>query len=192
MALNGLALLGLLASTTVLAEVQPGFYVGAGVGTAKVEQDTITDEDFGDFTFDSDDTAFKLFGGYNFNQYFAVEAAYFDGGAPEDTVVSFPGARGTLEIGLSGLIVSALGRIPLGDVFSVYGKLGLASYDVDLKGRVNGDTVGSESFSEDDVSYAVGASINVGASFELRAEYEAISIEDGDFNMITANGVFRF
>ncbi|HEY0683280.1 MAG TPA: outer membrane beta-barrel protein [Steroidobacter sp.] len=192
MALNGLALLGLLASTTVLAEVQPGFYVGAGVGTAKVEQDTITDEDLGDFTFDSDDTAFKVFGGYNFNQYFAVEAAYFDGGAPEETIVAVPGARATLEIGLSGLIVSALGRLPLNDAFSLYGKLGLASYDVDFKGRVNGDTFATDSLSEDDVSYAVGASINVGASFELRAEYEAISIEDGDFNMITANGVFRF
>lgn len=101
-------------------------------------------------------------------------------------------ARGTLEIGLSGLIVSALGRIPLGDMFSLYGKLGLASYDVDFKGRVNGDTVASDSISEDDVSYAVGASFNIGSSFELRAEYEAISIEDGDFNMLTANGVFRF
>lgn len=187
MALNGLALLGLLASTSVLAETLPGFYVGAGVGKATVELD-----DADGFGFDSDDTAFKVFGGYNFNQYFAVEAAYFDGGEPEETVISVPGARGTIDIGFTGLIASAVGRLPVGDVFSVYGKLGLASYDVEIKGRVNGDVVAEDEGSEDDVSYAVGAAFNLGTSFELRAEYEAISIDDGDYNMLTVNGLYKF
>lgn len=187
MALNGLALLGLLASSTVLAEIQPGFYAGAGVGKATIELD---DED--GFGFDSDDTAFKVFGGYNFNQYFAIEAAYFDGGAPEETVISVPGARGTVEVGTTGLIASVLGRVPLGDMFSLYGKLGFASYDAEVKGRVNGNVVAEEDGSDDDVAYGVGAAFNLGPSFELRAEYEAISISDGDFNMLTVNGLFKF
>jgi OmpA-OmpF porin, OOP family len=187
MALNGLALLGLLASSTVLAETQPGFYAGAGVGKATIELD---DED--GFGFDADDTAFKVFGGYNFNQYFAIEAAYFDGGAPEETVISVPGARGTIEVGTTGLIASVLGRVPLGDMFSLYGKLGFASYDAEIKGRVNGNVVIEEDGSDDDVAYGVGAAFNLGASFELRAEYEAISLSDGDFNMLTVNGLFKF
>jgi OmpA-OmpF porin, OOP family len=77
MALNGLALLGLLASTTVHAETQRGFYVGAGIGQASIERD--------DSDFDADDTGFKVFGGYNFNQYFALEATYLDGGEPDQT-----------------------------------------------------------------------------------------------------------
>jgi OOP family OmpA-OmpF porin len=187
MALNAMALLGLLASSTVLAEIQPGLYVGAGVGKATIELD---DED--GFGFDSDDTAFKVFGGYNFNQYFAIEAAYFDGGAPEETVISVPGARGTIEVGTTGLIASVLGRVPLGDMFSLYGKLGFASYDAEIKGRVNGNVVAEDDGSDDDVAYGVGAAFNLGASFELRAEYEAISISDGDFNMLTVNGLFKF
>ncbi|HEY5759592.1 MAG TPA: porin family protein [Steroidobacter sp.] len=187
MALNGLALIGLLASTTVLAEIQPGFYVGAGVGTATIELD---EQD--DFSFDSDDTAFKVFGGYNFNPYFVIEAAYFDGGAPEETVIVVPGFRGTVEAGTTGLIASVIGRAPIGDIFSLYGKLGFASYDVEIKGRVNGDVVSEDEGSDDDVTYGVGAAFNFGPSFELRAEYEAISISDGDFNLLTVNGLFKF
>jgi OOP family OmpA-OmpF porin len=188
MALNGVALLGLFASTTVLAEIQPGFYVGAAVGKATVE----IDDDAGGSGFDADDTAFKVFGGYNYNQYFAVEAAYFDGGTPEETIIVVPGFRGTVDVGLSGLIGSVIGRLPLGDAFSVYGKLGFASYDIEIKGRVNGDVIDEAEGSEDDVTYGVGAAFNVGSSFELRAEYEAIAIDDGDYNMLTVSGLYKF
>jgi OOP family OmpA-OmpF porin len=190
MAASGLALLGLLASTTVLAEIQPGFYVGAGVGTATIELDE--DESVAGFKFDSDDTAFKIFGGYNVNKYFAVEAAYFDAGKPEETVISVPGARGTIEVGTTGLIVSALGRLPLGDMFSLYGKLGVASYDVEIKGRVNRNVVSEADSTEDDVAYGIGGAFNIGPAFELRAEYEAISISDGDFTVLSVSGLYRF
>jgi OmpA-OmpF porin, OOP family len=188
MALNGLALLGLLASSNVLAEIQPGFYAGAGVGTAKLEIDGDEDID----AFDADDTAFKVFGGYNFNQYFAVEATYFDGGKPEESFSIAPGFNGSVEFNTTGLIASVLGRVPLGEVFSLYGKLGFASYDVEAKGRLNGDVVFEDDGSDDDVAYGVGAAFNLGSSFELRAEYEAISISDGDFSVLSVNGLFKF
>jgi OOP family OmpA-OmpF porin len=188
MAVNGLALIGLLASTTVLAANDPGFYVGAGVGKAALEFDA---DEVG-FEFDSDDTAFKVFGGYNFNQYFALEATYFDAGAPEETLISGPGGRGTIEVGTTGLIASVLGRIPVGEVFSLYGKLGFASYDAEIKGRVNGNVVAEDDANDDDVAYGIGAAFNLGPSFELRAEYEAISLSDGDLTMLTLNGLFKF
>lgn len=190
MAASGLALLGLLASTTVLAEIQPGFYVGAGVGSATLELDE--DEELPGFKFDSDDTAFKVFGGYNINQYFAVEAAYFDAGKPEETVIVVQRNRGTIEVGTSGLIASVLGRVPLGNMFSLYGKLGLASYEVEIKGRVNGDVVSEADDTEDDVAYGIGGAFNIGPSFELRAEYEAISISDGDLSMLSVSGLYKF
>lgn len=190
LALNGLAMLGLLASTSALAEIQPGFYAGVGLGTAAIELDA--DSALDDFKFDSDDTAFRVFGGYNFNQYFAIEATYFDGGEPEETVISGPGVNGTVGLGTTGLITSMLGRLPLGEVFSLYGKLGFASYDVEGKGRVNGDVVYELDGSDEDVAYGVGAAFNFGSSFELRGEYESISISGGDFTLLTVNGLFRF
>ena len=182
MALNGLALLGLLASTTVLAETQPGFYAGASIGQASIEID--------DTDFDADDTGFKVFGGYNFNQYFAVEATYFDAGKPDE---SFRAGNVTAsdEVAIEGVNVSALGRLPLGDVFSLFGKLGFASYDGEASGRVGNQTIVSGSGSDEDLSYGVGGAFNFGA-FELRAEYEAIDISDGNFNFLSIGGVYKF
>lgn len=177
MALNGLALLGLLASTAVLAETQPGFYVGAGVGQATTEIDG---------GFDADDTAFKVFGGYNFNQYFGVELTYFDGGEPDERA-----GLGRIEVSTTGLNASAVGRLPVSNVFSLIGKIGFASYESDFKARVGNTTVFSESGSDEDLSYGIGGVFDLG-SFELRAEYEALDISDAEFNVLSVGGVYKF
>jgi OOP family OmpA-OmpF porin len=178
-ALNGLMLVGVLASASALADVQPGFYVGAGVGKASVEVD--------DTGFDADDTAFKVFGGYNFNRNFAVELSYIDGGKPDDRF-----GVGRVEVSIDGFNLSALGRLPVNDVFSVFGKLGYASYDGEVKGRVGNSVVASGDGSDEDISYGVGASFNVGTAFEVRGEYEAIDISDGSFKLLSVSGVYKF
>lgn len=178
-ALNGLALLGMVAGTSALADTQPGFYVGAGIGQATIEVD--------DVGFDADDTALKIFGGYNFNSNFAVEAAYFNGGEPEQRF-----GAGSVEVGLDGLNISALGRLPFNDVFSVFGKIGFASYEVDVKGRVGNNVVASDSGSDEDLTYGIGAAFDFGPAFALRAEYEAIDISDGSVTMLSVGGVYKF
>jgi OmpA-OmpF porin, OOP family len=177
-ALNGMVLLGVLAGATAVADTQPGFYAGAGLGQATIEIDG---------GFDADDTAFKIFGGYNINQNFAVELAYFDGGSAEQSVVG-----GSVDVSTDGLIVSALGRVPVGDAFSLFGKLGFASYDAQIDGRVGNQVVASESGSDEDLAYGIGGAFNLGPSFELRAEYEAISISDGDFTILSVSGLYKF
>jgi OOP family OmpA-OmpF porin len=178
-ALNGVALLGLFAGTTALADTQPGFYVGAGVGQATIEVD--------DIGFDADDTAFKVFGGYNFNQYFAFELAYFDSGKPDQNF-----GPGNLEVALNGINISGVGRLPLGEVFSLFGKLGYASYDGEITGRVGNQTVAGGDSSDEDLTYGIGGAFNIGPSFELRAEYEAFDISDGAFNILSVSGLFKF
>lgn len=182
--LNGLALLGLLASATALAQTESGFYVGAGIGSATVET-----EDLG---FDDSSTAFKVFGGYNISRHFAVEAAYFDGGESKDELagMSFVGST---KVSTSGVNLAALGRLPVNDDFSVYGRLGLVSYDVDTDIRINsrfGSSVTKQSLSEEEVFFGVGAAFDISRSFGLRAEYE--SIADGDLTMLSISGLFRF
>ena len=177
--LSGLALLGMFAGANALAEVQPGFYVGASVGQASIEID--------DDLFDGDDTAFKVFGGYNFSPNFAVELTYLDAGKPDETIL--PGA--TVEFAVDALNLSALGRVPLGEVFSLFGKIGFASYDAEGTGRVNGGVVYRESGSDEDLSYGVGGAFDFGA-FELRGEYEAIDISDGSFSVLSIGGLYKF
>lgn len=177
-ALNGLVLVGMFASASVLADVQPGFYAGAGVGKASIEAD--------DVGFDADDTAFKVFGGYNFNPNFAVELAFIDGGKPDERF-----GTGRVEVSVDGFNLSAVGRLPINDKFSVFGKLGFASYDVDVKVRV-GNAVGSGSDGDEDLSYGIGAAFNIAPAIELRAEYEAIDVSGGSFDLLSVGGVYKF
>lgn len=177
-ALNGLALLGMFASASVLADVQPGFYAGAGVGKASIEID--------DADFDADDTAFKVYGGYNFNQNFAVELTYLDGGNPDDRFGPF-----SVEVAIDAINISAVGRLPVGEVFSLFGKVGFASYDVEVTARL-GDASGSDDGSDEDLSYGIGGAFNLGPAFELRAEYEAIDVSDGSFTLLSVGGLYKF
>ena len=71
--LSVFAALALTAAMAAQADVQPGFYMGAGFGSTKID-----DDGFDDIDFDDSDVGFKLFGGYSFNQNFAIEATYFD------------------------------------------------------------------------------------------------------------------
>ena len=41
------------------------------------------------------------------------------------------------------------------------------------------------------MTYGVGGALSFG-QFGARLEYEAINVEDGDANMISVSGVFRF
>jgi OOP family OmpA-OmpF porin len=177
-ALNGWVLAGMFASASALADAQPGFYAGASLGKASIEVD--------DVGFDADDTAFKVFGGYTFNPNFAVELAFIDGGKPDDRF-----GLATVEVAVDGINLSAVGRLPVNDKFSVFGKLGFASYDVEVKARV-GNNVGSGSDSDEDLSYGIGAAFNIAPAIEVRAEYEAIDVSGGSFDLLSIGGVYKF
>lgn len=168
--------LGLAAGSVHAAD--SGAYVGASVGKAATEYQVIG--------FDETDTAFKVFGGYSFNPYLGVELAYADAGAPKITE-----GNESLEIATSGLIGSVVVGIPLGDSFKLFGKLGLAFYDVDVEYRL-GNLRASEDDSENDIAYGLGLSYSIGDKFSVRAEYETISVEEGSFSMFTLGGSFHF
>jgi OOP family OmpA-OmpF porin len=180
-ALNGLAVLGLLAGASAYAEQAPGFYAGVGIGQATLEVD--------DVDFDASDTAFKVFGGYNFNDNFAAEVSYFDGGAPSEDF-EFQGFTGSVEGELTGLVFSAVGRIPVSESFAIFGKVGYASYDLTATARID-DVSSSASDSGNDLSYGAGVAFSFG-QFDLRGEYEAIDADGGAFNVLSVSGVFRF
>ena len=176
-----IAALALAASMAAQADTQPGFYAGAGIGTTKVG-----DDDFDEAGIDTTDTGFKIFGGYTFNENWAAEVSYFDFGE-----ASASAGGDSVSVGVTGLSASAVGRLPLNDMFALYGKLGFASYDVDAKFNVAGFGSGSASDSDSDMIYGVGGALSFGGNFEARLEYEALNV-DGDANMISVSGLFRF
>ena len=176
--LSTLAALGLMAATAAQADVQPGFYAGLGIGSASAEDD--------ESGFDGDDTGFKLYGGYTFNDNFAIELAYLNGGAPDDRFGNIG-----VELEVSGLNASAVGRLPVSDTVSLFGKLGFASYDVEATARAGGFSA-SDDDSDSALSYGIGASIGIAQRFEVRVEWEAIDVDDGAFSFLSVGGLMRF
>jgi OmpA-OmpF porin, OOP family len=174
-ALNGLAIVSLAFGAAAHAEFTPGFYAGASLGEGSIDVSGI----------DESDTALKVFGGYMFSEHFGVEAAYIDGGSVKKrTAFEF------VSLDTSILNASAIGRYALNDAFTLFGKAGLAKYEVDGVVRVdNGffEITAPVDDSGTELSFGVGGEYSFG-QFGLRAEYEVIE----DFTMLSVGGVFKF
>jgi OOP family OmpA-OmpF porin len=182
---SALATLALTAAMTAQADVAPGFYVGAGFGTTEISEESIED-----FTADDSDTGLKVFGGYSFNEYFAIEASYFDFGEASGTIDDEEFGDFDFAVGVTGINAAAIARIPVAEMFALFGKVGFASYDLEFDVSL-GDISGSQSESESDMVYGGGAALSFGA-LEVRAEYEVLNVEDGDVNLISLSGLYRF
>ena len=158
------------------AQGQPGFYAGASIGSSDFELD--------DGEVATDDIGYKVFGGYDFNRYFAIELAYFDGGTLIEDIFD-------LTLGVSGFIGSAVGSVPLGDSFALFAKLGYAAYDVDVDSAFLG--LQSEADSDSDLAYGAGLAVRFAERWEIRVEYEALDLSEGaDFSMTSVSGLYRF
>src|SRR5262245_15079125 len=96
-------------ATVSFADNEQGLYLGAGVGVFNVKVDNVSDITTIAQEFDSDDTSFKVFGGWRFGKYIAAELAYVDFGGPDDTV---GGANVKAEI--NGVAPYVIGTLPLG------------------------------------------------------------------------------
>jgi hypothetical protein len=113
--------------TAPCAHAEDQFYVGAALGTqgnlnlatnGGIERNT------------NHPRAFRLSGGYQFNEHVALEAGYIGFG-------NFEFASGA-KVDLSALHVAAKGSIALGESFSLFGKAGLARHDRDISGPTPG------------------------------------------------------
>ncbi len=153
-----------------------GFFVGLGAGEVN---DKVDD-------FDANGVAIKLFGGYVFNRYFAIEGAYIDAGELKDTVDGVD-----IAVESDGIVISALGKLPIGEALSVFAKLGYTFYDEKVSAR-QGSLRFSENNSDEDLLYGAGAELLLGQKILLRAEYEVVDVANADFNILSASAAFRF
>jgi len=122
---------------------------------------------------DDTDTAYKLFAGYKVNKYFAVEGSWADLGEATYSAQIIAPVTGNANASweASAFALSALGIIPLGNQFELFGKVGYSLWDADL--RVS--AVGVEDNADEDgssVVYGLGASYRFAENMAVRAEWE--------------------
>lgn len=199
--------LALMAAPFAMAQ-DAGWYGGANIGqsNASIDDARISSGLLGSglatsSIADTDrDRGFKLFGGYQVNKNFAVEAGYFDLG--QFGFVANTAPTGTLSgnIKLRGFNMDAVGILPITEKFSAFGRLGVTYAHTDGAfagtGAVN---VLDPSPSARDTNLKVGLGVQYAMTdaLSLRAEIERYRINDavgnkGDVDLASIGLVYRF
>jgi len=174
-------------AATPASAVDNGFYIGGSLGGSSLDVRDV-DDDFGDIDFSDGDTAYKLFAGYRFLSFLAVEAGYVDFGDPADLVGDID--QIDVQIGVSGWDAFALGILPVGPV-DVFAKLGVIAWDADIRAAFE-DLVDRDSDSGTDVAYGLGVALRLG-SFAIRIEGEMFDVDGADeLYMLSAGATFTF
>ncbi len=128
-----LGLAGAVAGTTAQA-AEPearGFYLGANVGSATLDDDGI----FSGLQFDDSDVSYGVLGGYKFLKYLAMEVRLTNLGGY---------AVETDTIDATAVSVHVLGIVPFGTSgWEIFGQLGLGSLKLDAGFDDETNTVGS-------------------------------------------------
>lgn len=151
----------LVFSAGALAQQQgptPGFYVGADVGT--FDSDAVND----------DDTTIKILGGYQVNRNIAAELAYgmlYDKGGVEITAWE-----------LSGIY-----SFPLGNKFSVFGRLGFAMWDAEGGGASDDGT---------DLLFGAGVQYDFTPKLGIRGQWTRYDVADEDADLFSIGVIYRF
>lgn len=132
---------------------------------------------------DDSDTGFGVGGGYQMNDHFALEFAYVDLGSASysfDATVEDSGgdqaeADVELESSADGPVFSALGIWPIGERFSVFGRVGFSLLNAKGTARVtiDGETARANQDSQKaDPMFGVGAEYSIGKHFAVRLAWD--------------------
>lgn len=177
-----------LVSAPALAADDQGFYAGVGAGEMSV--DFSGDFEGTPISFDDGDTAFRLFGGWQFNRNFGIEAGYADGGSASETYV-IEGVDVDVDIDVTGFDLLLRGVVPMGESFYAFAQAGMIFWDADLTASADGVSE-SAGDSGEDLAYGAGFGFDFGDSASVRFEYMFYDISDVDVEAIMASILWKF
>ena len=164
-----------------------GLYIGGGIGDFSSSIDEVNNLDQIDdagIDFTDGDNATKLFAGWNFNRYFAVQGDYVDFGDQSGAVS--PSVSGTSRV--KGFAPSIVGTLPVGPV-ELFGRIGMMFYNLDV--NLNGGQLIDDS--ANDMVWSAGVGIDIADRLNLRLEYEQIDIPRFDqANAVWLNAAWKF
>jgi OOP family OmpA-OmpF porin len=205
-----LAGIGSLAAMAVVpVRAQEAYYYGGlslGQSRARIDEPRITATllDAGlattSMSRDEHDTAYKVFGGYQFNKYFAAEAGYFNLGKFGFSSTTVPAGTLNGQIKLQGVNLDLVGSFPLAERLSVIGRVGAQyAYARDTFAGSGAVSVLNTNPSKHAANYKFGAGLQyeITPSILVRGEAERYRINDavgnrGDVNLFSVSLVIPF
>lgn len=197
-----------LASSQITSAAEQGWYLGANLGLsdADMDSDSLIDrqraDGFNNIRLQNDDDAvgFKIYSGYQLNQYIALEGGYFDLGAFSYRAFTTPYGVYTSENMLRGVSMDLVALIPMTDRLNAIGRFGATRYQSEYTNRGYG-AVSVNPFNsksrESGHKMGLGLEYTVSNNLGLRLEAERYDIEDAmfrntDVDMVSFGLVYRF
>lgn len=186
---------------------ESGWYVGGNLGLSQADVDkeritrALANGGLTTTSFDEDGSAigYKLFGGYQFNPYFALEGGYFDLGEFGFTAATSPPGTLSGDTTVRGLNIDPVGIWPLTDKLSAFGRVGLSYVETESRYRASGAITPPPGGDNRAANYKVGVGLqyDFARAWGARAEIERYRIEDavgndGDADLFSLGLVYRF
>ena len=199
--------LSMVAGLPAMAQ-DSGFYIGANVGWSRstIDNQRIATELWhGTFTSNSfsdrySDTGYKVFGGYSFNKYFAIEAGYFDLGRFGFATNTVPAGTLVGDIKIQGVNADAVFTWPMTEQLSAFARIGANL--AESRGTFNGTGLANiltsdAKKSETNFKFGLGLQFDFNKTVGIRGEVERYRISDavsssGDINLVSVGLLLRF
>ena len=163
--------IGVLVSAAAMAQ-DSGFYIGGSGGQGRPTWDTAGAFPGVAVAVDSSNSAWKVFGGYQFNKNLGVEASYVSLG-------TFNVSNGA-SIDLYGAGIAVVGTLPLGKDFSLLGRGGVNR----MRERINPFGVADNTTSP---TFGAGVKYDINANWNARVEAERILRMGSNNNTISSD-----
>lgn len=163
-------------------------FIGASVGQAKYDLTCPAGS-----SCDDTDTAWKIYGGLEVNEYISMEAGYLNLG--EVKVSGTPSGK----VDVHGMTIQVIGSYVINPSFSLIGRGGMNILNLEKNGTIAGTA--NNNVGDTDVAWSLGlgAQYNLSKSVGLRAEWERyfkVGDEDTtgevDIDLISASIVYTF
>jgi OOP family OmpA-OmpF porin len=166
-----------------------GGYVGGGLGRSTYDVD-----DAGMTTTSRDEkgSGWKLYGGFELSPNWGVELGYANLGKMRNVYNVF-GTNVAVTAKSYSMYVAGTGTVPLGDQFSLFGKLGLAANHTSVTGTAGGFSA-SDSGNKSGIMFGAGAAFNVTKNVALTLEYDHFGkvAEDAKAQMWSLGARYKF
>lgn len=186
--LVGMAKWGILAPalffglTTISFSVQnEGLYVGVNYGNTKMKDKsacatagTVLSPGYTCTALDDKDNGMKLFGGYQFMEYAAVELGYINLGKATASA-SNGGVTASSKFESKGFVFDVVGTLPVTKEFWLTAKVGILRWNVDASASASNGTAISRKDTKPGFTfdnYGVGMSYSINKTIDVRMEWE--------------------
>jgi OOP family OmpA-OmpF porin len=146
---------------------------------------------------DDSDTAWKIYGGLEVNEFISMEVGYIDLGE-----VTYSGTAETGTRETNGMIMAMVGTYAISPSFVLSGRGGLNILNTEVNGTIAGTPTLNTGDTDVVWSFGVGAQYNVTPSVGLRLDWERFfeagssdfngGTGEADIDLISAGVVYKF